>query len=214
MQDDTTTTRLLNAAEKLFSQNGFANTSLRMITAHAGVNLAAVNYHFGSKQALIQEVFRRRLEPLNQERLQRLAALVQTQDVPHVEAIVEAYLAPTLKTDTEADASELRFMRLLGRTQVGASASLREFVHQLYAEVLDRFATALSRALPHLPMDELYWRMQFLTGCVAYSMAVSDSLKLFADCQLQEAGDNSALLQRLIPFIAAGLRAPLPTTQA
>ena len=206
MQDDTKV-RILNTAEALFAENGFANTSLRAITSAADVNLAAVNYYFGSKQALIQEIFQRRLTPLNDERLQRLAALGPK---PSVEAILQAYLSPTLQSAAVAEASELHFMRLLGRTQIGASASLREFVHKLYAEVLDKFATALSRALPEVPRIELYWRLHFLTGAVAYSMAATDAMQLFADCQLTDMDNNAALLNRLLPFLAAGLQAPLP----
>ena len=200
---DKTRDKILATAEQLFAEQGFANTSLRAITQHAGVNLAAVNYHFGSKEALIQEMFRRRLGPIIDQRVQRLKTL-ERQDSPTVEAIVEAYLAPTLLGDPD----ELRFMRLLGRTQVGAGAALRGFVHSLYAEALDRFATALSRALPEVPLNELYWRLQFMTGAVAYSMAATDTPQLFADCQLDDAGDGRALLDRLVAFLAAGLQAP------
>ena len=210
MQDDTKA-RILLTAEALFAENGFANTSLRMITQAANVNLAAVNYYFGSKEALIQDIFQRRLAPLNNERLQRLKALQATASEASVEAILIAYLGPTLKSADIAEPSELRFMRLLGRTQIGASASLREFVHKLYAEVLAKFATALSRALPEIPRTELYWRLHFLTGSVAYSMAATDAMQLFADCQLVDKEDNAALLARLIPFLAAGLRAPVPS---
>ena len=204
---DLTRKKILDAAEELFSQQGFSGTSLRAITSHAGVNLAAVNYHFGSKEALIQELFQRRLEPLNQERISRLQALGTT---PSVEDILRAYLEPTLKSGAQADVAELRFMRLLGRTQMGALPELREFVHSLYAEVLDRFAVALNKALPQIPLNELYWRFQFLSGAVAYSLAASDTASLCAPCQLSEAGDNAALLARLIPFLSAGLNASLP----
>lgn len=203
MQDHTPA-KILNAAEELFSQQGFSNTSLRAITAHAKVNLAAVNYHFGSKEALIQALFRRRLEPLNQERLQRLQVLSSDASL---EAILRAYLEPTLN---HQDQTEARFMRLLGRTQMGALNDLREFVHGLYAEVIDHYAMALSRVLPQIPLTELYWRMQFLSGALAYSMSASDTTSLLADCQLPDAGDNRALLERLLPFLRAGLSAPLP----
>lgn len=212
MQDDTRA-RILQAAETLFANDGFANTSLRAITARAGVNLAAVNYHFGSKEALIQEIFKRRLDALNQERMQRLRQLEQraaeARTSATVEDILHAYLAPTLKTG--GDPGEARFMRLLGRTHLGASKSLREFVQSLYGEVLDRYVIALSRALPHLDRVELYWRLHFLTGTVAYSLSAGDSVALFGDTRDASAADsNERLLQRLLLFIAAGLNAPAP----
>ena len=207
---DLTRERILDAAEALFSEHGFAKTSLRMITTSAGVNLAAVNYHFGSKRALIQEVFTRRLVPINAERLQNLATLERHDTPPTVEQLLEAFIGPTFKPHGVADPGEVRFMRLLGRTQAGAATSLRQFVHSLYDEVLERFKTALAQVLPDIPEIELYWRLHFLLGSVSYSLAAPDTTTLINDCQLQGQHDNQALLQRLIPFLAAGLAAPVP----
>lgn len=210
MRDDTRE-RILNAAEALFAEHGFARTSLRMLTTRAGVNLAAVNYHFGSKEALVQAVFTRRLVPLNQERIARLAAL-ETSGTASVEAILEAFIGPTLKPPTDSDPGEVRFIRLLGRTQAGASKPLREFVYSLYAEALAQFEVALAGVLPHLPRTELAWRIHFLMGATSYAMAGSAALKLLSDRALPEADDPTVLRQRLVTFLAAGLRAPLPVT--
>src|SRR5512134_3507154 len=70
-----TRTRILDAAEELFMLHGFEGTSMRHLTSRAGVNLAAVNYHFGSKHALIEAVFRRRLDPMNAARIAELDRL-------------------------------------------------------------------------------------------------------------------------------------------
>src|SRR5437762_13635541 len=70
-----TKTRILDAGEHLFMEHGFEATSLRQLTSAAGVNLAAVNYHFGSKEELFQAVLTRRLDPMNQERIQLLDRL-------------------------------------------------------------------------------------------------------------------------------------------
>jgi len=208
MQDDTRE-RILNVAEALFAEQGFANTSLRTITTRARVNLAAVNYHFGSKEALIQAIFSRRMAPLNRERLGHLGELESAGVAPSLEAILEAFIAPTLKDPADTDPGEIRFMRLLGRTQAGASRPLREFVHTLYAEVLDRFGNAIGRALPELPRDELYWRVHFMMGVLSYTQAGIATMKLVSDCDPPGAEDPAALQRRLIPFLAAGLRAPL-----
>lgn len=208
MQDDTRE-RIMNVAEALFAEQGFANTSLRTITARARVNLAAVNYHFGSKEALIQAIFSRRLVPLNRERLGRLTVLEEAAGSPSLEAILEAFIGPTLKDPADSDPGEIRFMRLLGRTQAGASRPLREFVHTLYAEVLDRFSSAFGRALPELPRDELYWRVHFMMGVLSYTQAGTATMKLVSDRDPPDAEEPAALLGRLIPFLAAGLRAPM-----
>lgn len=207
MQDHTRE-RLLNAAEALFAEHGFTNTSLRAITTRAGVNLAAVNYHFGSKEGLIQQIFARRLVPLNRERLERLTALEAGGKATEIEAILEAFIGPTFKSEADADPGEMRFLRLLGRTHAGASASLREFVHTLYAEVLDRFVPALSRALPQVSKEELDWRLHFLLGAMSYTLAVTDTMKIIADRDLPDVDNKEVILRRLIGFLAGGLQAP------
>src|SRR5512140_1906730 len=94
-----TRTRILDAAEELFMQHGFEGTSMRLLTGKAGVNLAAVNYHFGSKHALIEAVFRRRLDPMNAARIAELDKLeADCAGRPSTpEAIIRAFLAPSLR---------------------------------------------------------------------------------------------------------------------
>src|SRR5258707_12134788 len=70
-----TKSRILDVAEQLFMEHGFEATSLRQLTSSAGVNLAAVNYHFGTKEELFQTVLTRRLDPMNQERIELLGRL-------------------------------------------------------------------------------------------------------------------------------------------
>lgn len=89
-----TKTRILDTAEKLFGQNGFEATSLRDITAEAKVNLAAINYHFQSKDSLIDAVIQRRIEPVNRRRLEMLDAAGPH---PSVEQIVESFVVPLLE---------------------------------------------------------------------------------------------------------------------
>ena len=94
----TTKDKIMDAAEKLFAKKGFHGASLRNITTAAGVDLALVNYHFGSKERLLAAVLDRRGQVLNEERLQRLAA-VRLSAAPHppsTEAVVDAFLDPIL----------------------------------------------------------------------------------------------------------------------
>src|SRR6185437_8949611 len=111
-----TRTRILDAAEELFMQHGFEGTSMRLLTAKAGVNLAAVNYHFGSKDALVEAVFRRRLDPLNLARLAELEKLEAQGGTPDPEGIIRAFLSPTLRLVEDAKSGGRNFIRLLGRT--------------------------------------------------------------------------------------------------
>jgi AcrR family transcriptional regulator len=200
--------RILDAAERLFARQGFDASSMRTITADAGVNVAAVHYHFGSKEALIEEVFHRRLGPLNDERLQRLDAL-EGQDgaVPSLEQLVEAFVGPALRVYGKPECGGPVFTRLLGHALGQPHGPVRElFTHQ-FQEVFGRFTSALQDALPELPRTEIVWRFLFMVGAMAHTMALSgDIARMSGDDPL----DIDGTIRRLVPFLCAGLRAPLP----
>jgi len=203
--------RILDAAEALFVEHGFEATSMRMITGRAGVNLASVNYHFGSKEALIQEVFRRRLTWLNEARLgalERFEAEAKGAPLkPH--QIVEAFFGVSLRMAADTEHGGHTFMRLLGRTYAEPSAFVRQFLADEYADVVPRFKQALFRSLPDVPPEEILWRFHFMLGAMSYAIAGTDALQLVAEHELDEK-DPGALARRLMPFLLGGLRAPLP----
>lgn len=205
-----TRARILRAAEALFVEQGFATTSLRMITARAKVNLAAVNYHFGSKEELIREVFQRHLQPLNAARiayLDRLEAQAKGQPLG-VEQVVEAIAAPVLQVSRDPIKGGAKFLRLLGRALSEQGETLRGLLPEHYREVVVRFRRAFAAALPHLPEAEIVWRMHFMFGAMSYALAGDDTLKLIATCQAEDANDAEAVIGRLVPFLTAGFSAP------
>lgn len=204
--------RILDAAENLFMEKGFEATSLRMITAGAKVNLAAVNYHFGSKEELIKAVFSRRLGPLNVERLAYLDRLEKGAGgrALTVEQVVEALVSAALKLSKDPFKGGAVFLRLLGRTFAEPASYMRNFLPEQYRDVVVRFKSAMQKALPQIPEEELVWRMHFMFGAMAYAMAGNDVLQLIASCRLSDAEDPEAVIRRLIPFLVAGLTAPLP----
>src|SRR4051812_32606697 len=155
-----TRTRILDAAEELFMQHGFEGTSMRLLTAKAGVNLAAVNYHFGSKHALIEALFRRRLDPMNAERIAELERLEELSP----ESIIRAFVRPSLRMVEDAKGGGRNFIRLLGRTYSEPAKTVRALIGQMYAPAMERYKAALQRALPQMPADELVWRMHFMFG--------------------------------------------------
>ena len=203
-----TRTRILDAAEELFMQHGFEGTSMRLLTAKAGVNLAAVNYHFGSKDALIEALFRRRLDPMNAE---RVAALERLEDLS-AENIIRAFLRPSLRLIEDAQGGGRNFIRLLGRTYTEPAKPVRVLIGQMYAPTMERFKAALERALPQMPRDELVWRMHFMFGTLAYTLAATDTVQLIAGCKPEDRHDARLLEERLTAFLAAGLHAPLKTS--
>ena len=205
--------RILRAAEALFMDRGFASTSLRMITARAKVNLAAVNYHFGSKEELIREVFGRHLAPLNQARiayLDRLEATAGGQPLS-LEKIIEAIVTPPLLVSRDPLKGGAVFLRLLGRAFSEPTEHMREFLPAQYREVVVRFKQALVRALPHVPEPELVWRMHFMFGAMSYAMAGNDALQLISTCNVEGADDAEAVIRRLVPFLTAGLQGAPPS---
>ena len=215
MAEIDTRVRILDAAEWLFTEQGFEATTLRQITRAAGVNLAAVNYHFGSKEALIREVFRRRLTWLNQQRLRELDRLeAEAGGAPlKPSRILEVFFGVALKMAADTAGGGRTFMRLLGQTYTKPSEFVRGFLAEEYAAVIARFKAALIRALPGVPREEILWRFHFMLGAMAYAISGADALHIVAEGALDD-GDAEALYARLMSFMLGGLRAPLPTLPA
>jgi len=206
-----TRTRILDAAEELFMLHGFGGTSMRLLTSRAGVNLAAVNYHFGSKDALIEAVFRRRLDPMNTERIAELERLetAAPAGVLSSEQIIRAFLRASLAMVEDAKGGGRNFIRLLGRAYTEPSKSIRALIGGLYAPAMERYKAAFERAVPELPRDELIWRMHFMFGTLAYTLAATDTVQLIAGCKPEDRYDAKLLEDRLTAFLCAGLLAPL-----
>jgi AcrR family transcriptional regulator len=207
-----TQTRILDAAEELFMQHGFEGASMRMLTSRAGVNLAAVNYHFGSKDALIEAVFRRRLDPMNSERLAELDRLEAEASGKALaaEAIIRAFLGASLRMVEDTRSGGRNFTRLLGRAYTEPAKGIRQLIGRMYAPAMERFKAAFQRALPELPRDELVWRMHFMFGTLAYTLAATDTVQLIAGAKPEDRYDARVLEDRLVAFMSAGLLSPLP----
>ena len=207
--------RILDAAERLFMAHGFDGASMRQITGEAAVNLAAVNYHFGSKEALMQEVFRRRLDWLNEERMRVLDEMEEAAgDKPlKPSQIVDGFFGTLLRLAEDKRRGGIVFLRLLGRTLTDPSDFIRTFLADKYAGVMDRYKQALFKALPDVPRAEIVWRFHFMLGATSYAIAGTDALRLVADWEI-EAVDTVDRLDRMAPrlmsFLLGGLRAPLP----
>jgi AcrR family transcriptional regulator len=207
-----TRTRILDVAEELFMQHGFEATSMRLLTSTARVNLAAVNYHFGSKDALIEALFQRRLDPMNAERVAALEVLEQQDGEQPLapEQIIRAFIGASLRMIEDAQAGGRNFIRLLGRTYTEPAKQIRAIIGRLHAPAMERFKSAFAKALPEVPLDELVWRMHFMFGTLSYTLAATDTVQLIAGCKPEDRYDAQLLEARLVAFLAAGLLAPLP----
>ncbi len=190
--------RILDTAERLFAEQGFHVATLRQITQEAAVNLAAVNYHFGSKQALMRAIFKRRLDALNTARMERLDAALRI-DPPELEDVLDAFVQPALAFTRGGDAEGQRFMQLLLRAFADRDTDLHQAMRLEYAHVMRRFADAIGHALPDADPERLRQQLDFIVGALTLTMAES-ALK-----------DTRIIAGELVRFAAAGLRAPIPT---
>lgn len=199
-----TKARILDAAEALFAERGF-EAPMRSITSRAEVNLAAVHYHFGCKEALVRAVLERRIGPINRERLERLDAL-EARHAPEavpLRAMIEAFVGPPLRLPACCGSP---VMRLLGHTLSLPEGPIRTVISEQFQEVVERFTTAIGRSLPRLPPRDVYWRFLFMVGAMAHSMALSRELERMSK-GLCDARDPEATIRRLVEFVASGFDA-------
>ncbi len=194
--------RILGAAEELFAQFGFAGTSLRQVTSRADVNIAAVNYHFGSKENLVNEVFRRRMDEMSAHRLAALRAAIQRQPCA-LEQVLAAFVEPALALAQDRHGGGA-FIRVIARAYAEKNDSLRRFLSDQYGHVLREFAKAIAGCVPELTKEELYWRLDFLSGALTYAMADFGMIKRPGD--VTEAKHQAHAARELIRFAAAGFR--------
>jgi AcrR family transcriptional regulator len=197
---------LLDAAEGLFSELGVQAASLRAITQRAGANLAAVHYHFGSKQGLVRAVFQRRIAPLNRERL-RLLAECEAEGGGSVEGVLRAFVAPLLRMARETPDGASAFARLMGRAFSDPDDEVRSIVFEEFSGMMERFKGALQRLLPGLPESEILWRFHFVAGSMAHTVASGKLLERCTGGRCRPA-EVERTLDLLVQFLAAGLRAP------
>jgi AcrR family transcriptional regulator len=209
-----TKSRILDAAEGLFVQGGFESLSMRQITTTAGVNLAAVNYHFGSKDALIQAVLARHLDPLNQLRLDMLDRFEQQLGKAiTTEHVLAAMFLPAVRMFKGDQAQSGRLLQFLGRAYTDPSPVVRDFINTHYILTLGRFFTAFQGTLPDLPRQDLGFRLHFALGALSGILAGGNTQRLIKDFT-QGHTDEIFLLSRLSALMVAALRAPLPVDGA
>lgn len=204
-----TRARILDAAETLFAERGYEAASLRAITAAAGTNLASINYHFGTKEALLRAVMARRLVPLNRNRLEMLGRFEAEYDpapVP-VENILRALLEPVSSAAQTEPGSWQRFRVLIGRMYSGPAPRIMAVFWGEMTDIAGRFQEAIRRACPHLSESELCWRIHFTFGAMAQTLAAGTLLEMISGGKC-DPSDIAGGVERLVAFAAAGFRAP------
>lgn len=208
MAQSETVERILDAAEQLFAEKGFAETSLRLITSKAGVNLAAVNYHFGSKKALIQAVFSRFLGPFCQSLERELDRRQgKPEQVTCLEELLELLVAQALAVKPRSGNDLAIFMRLLGLAFSQSQGHLRKYLEEVYGKVFRRYMLLVNEAAPKVPPLELFWRVHFMLGAAAFSMSGIKALRAMSEADFGVNTSIEQVMRQLVPFLAAGMRA-------
>lgn len=204
-----TKAQILDVAELLFAEQGFNDTSLRLITSDAGVNLASVNYHFGSKKALIQAVLARYMDTFMPSLKHSMDQLLAKDSLEMTE-VFGAFVAPLLALGNFRPGGTGIFMQLLGRGYSEKQGHLRRFITGSYGDALGAFMAAVKKATPGIPGNEVFWRLHFTLGTVVFTMASSMALTEIAESDFGEQNSIESLIHRLVPYLASAMTAPLP----
>jgi len=196
-----TRAKILDTAERLFGEEGYKVASLRSITAAAGVNLAAIHYHFGSKEDLLDALVMRKAAPVNEERLQRLERLQAAAGSAPValEDLLDAFLGPAFRTADESP----EFARLMGRLH--AEGIMPAVARKHFGPVAERFMAEMRRVLPFLAEEELAWRLHFTIGTMAHTLS-APPIDLTGAMVVPR---PSEVVRRMVAFLSGGFRAPV-----
>ena len=206
MSDGDTRARIIGAAERLFAEGGEEATSLRAITREAGVNVAAVHYHFGGRDQLLRVVLDRLIGPLNARRLQLLnEAETRHRELVPADVLLRAFLRPDLEVLTELRAREVQLARFVGRAYTQPSPAVAGFMEAQFQQVSDRLFPLLEVALPEVDPAELRTRMRLVVAVVTVLFATAAPA---GEASLLGTDDVDEQLDRLVAFLAPGLAAP------
>lgn len=209
MSQPDTKQKILDAAEKLFAREGYHATSLRSITADAKVNLASVNYHFGSKETLLEAVIVRRLSPLNEIRLGQLESLLQSceerGEVPACRDILRTFIEPTLRLRQQGSDTE-DFIALIGRTLAEPRSIAMEIFMRHMGPLMNRLFQALAQSLPGLSRQALFWRVHLAIGSLSHIMRCHERHSMIPDdINIDLPVDD--LVEIFLDFATAGMEA-------
>jgi AcrR family transcriptional regulator len=198
--------KLVQSAERLFAERGFDGVSVRDIANEAQVNSALVGYYFRGKEGLLAEVYTRHCKPLNAERTRLLKECSSRGRSPSLEEILGAFIRPSLEATGDGHGKH-SFSRLRAILSAENSSLLEQLVAQNFDESSKAFVNALCRCLPHLSGEDVFWRFHFLLGTIYYTATGPHRIKTLTKGRC-DPSDPLATSEELIPFLAAGFRAP------
>jgi AcrR family transcriptional regulator len=202
---EATKERILAAAEKLFSEQGLDGVSVREIAAAAKLDVAMINYHFGSKLGLYRAVFHRRIDQLTEQRLGGLdEVLARFQGrAPELRDVVQALIAPNILLRSNAELGGVPFARLIVREMTDPNERERGIISEMFDQTAYRYIEAIAVIFPGAPRAEIHWAYHFAIGTLVHAMASTGRLEYLSRgaCQMS---DPDVILGRLVPFVESG----------
>ena len=208
MQYTGTAANIVRAAETLFAEQGFTETTVRQITARADVNLAAVNYHFGSKKGLIQAVAEKFLGPLCQNIEQALdQRQAASQQTISLEELLEMLMRALLGVNQNNDHALSVFMRLLDLAYMKNQEDLRDFLIERYGSRVQSFVALVRNDAAPMEDDEFFWRLHFLLGSITFTLSNFHTLNAIEKREFASAAEVERIMHRMVPVLTAGLQA-------
>jgi AcrR family transcriptional regulator len=207
LRGEKTRSAILDVAERLFAEHGYAAVSLRDITAAAGANVAAINYHFGSKERLFEAVFERRIRPINEERLKRLAACMAGPGEPDLACVVRTFVEPYIQLTEELGPGGAVVQQFLGRLFMEPGLRIQDYLLREFDAIWQQFSKALGTIFPGTDREILYWRFNHMMGVTYFYLGGRNWLKVRTN-GLCDPDDVETTTRELVSFIVGGLAAP------
>ncbi len=198
--------RLLDAAAALFAERGFEAVSLRDITTAAGANVAAVNYHFGSKDKLIDAVMGRYTLPINQARIELLDVLLSRESAPTVREVVEAFLRPLMTRIQQEESSQRLFAKFMGRLMAEGGPGLPAELVPQFQEMATKVVKAFQVAVPGLSEEKAYYRLKFCFSVMADAMMQDAALTQISEGRIEKQRDWEHVFEEVVDFCVGGLK--------
>nr|WP_281362571.1 TetR family transcriptional regulator [Marinifaba aquimaris] len=194
------------SAQKQFAELGFEASSLRLITKNAGVNLAAVNYHFGSKKMLIQSVMDRSIRQFAPYLKEKLEQLILKENVKTAD-IVEVFIDALKQLDEQSDEQSMVFIKLIGRSYAESQGHLKRYFVENYPEALDALLRLMRQLMPSLDDEAIFWRLHCALGSLVFLSTSADALIEMAEAEFNSHVNKQHILDVMPGFLESALTA-------
>lgn len=195
--------QIINVAERLFAEKGFAGTSLRNVIREAGVNIAAVHYHFGSKEELFVAVVRRAAQQIVTSQLEQLAKYENLDEPPSLEKILEAFYGPPLRAIIQMGETGLIRAQFMGRCRA-EPLPIQQLSEKEFNESHRRFLDILQRTLPDQTRTELTWKLDLAIAIIVRTVNQINQPNSLINTGSSE--EVEIAIARLVKFVAGGMR--------